>query len=92
VVVFEETEDAQGLRLLATCRNRTGVYRVGTYLGIACVLRGIMKCGRGEMMLLPRSRNAFGESGCRGRAGVVMSVGEVCGLHGGDFGARGTCW
>jgi hypothetical protein len=51
-----------------------------------------MECRRGEMVLLPRSGHAFGEGGCRGRAGVVMRVSEVCGLHGEGLGGRGTCW
>ena len=61
------------------------------YLNIRRILGGIAEGSRGEIMLLPRSRDAG--AGCCSRcvAGVIMGVGEVCGLHGGVSGEAWTC-
>ena len=52
-----------------------------------------MESARGVVVLLPRGEDAVGEGGRRSGAGVVVGVGEVCGLHGdgGGGGERETC-
>lgn len=68
---------------------RTSPARRGhdAYLGIAGVLGGLVKGGGGEIMLLPRRRNALVERGRRGGADVLVGAGEVGRLHGGRLGA-----
>jgi hypothetical protein len=53
-----------------------------TYLSIVSILGGIVKGGRGEVMLLPRGCDAVGARGSGGSARVVVGLDEVCRLHG----------
>jgi hypothetical protein len=62
-----------------------------TYLNVVRILGGITKGSRCEIMLLPRRRNAGAGSGSRCIPDVIMSLDEVCGLHG-DVSVEGwTC-
>ena len=55
------------------------------------ILLGIVKGGRGEVVLLPRGCDAVGAGRCRGGASVVMGLDEICRLHGGSGGEDWTC-
>lgn len=45
-----------------------------------------MKGGGGQVVLLPRGRDAIVARSSGGSAGVIMGVGKVGGLHGGGDG------
>ena len=65
--------------------------RERAHLGVVCVLGGIVKCGRREIMFVPRSRDALLEGCCCRGADVFMGFGEVCRLHGVVAGEGWTC-
>lgn len=78
MVVFEQAEDAEGLGALGLWDS---VVALEAYLGVACVLRGIVEESGCMVVLVPRSCDAAAERGRLGVADVLMGFGEMRRLH-----------
>lgn len=48
------------------------------YLCVVRVLGGVVKGGGGQVVLLPRRRDAVSAGRSRGGAGMVVGLGEMC--------------
>lgn len=59
-----------------------------THLGIVGVLGGFMEGRGGQLVLLPRGRDAVPIGGRRSVADMLVGLGEVCGLHGASVAAQ----
>jgi hypothetical protein len=88
VVVFEETENAQGL---LTREKSTVSWKVYSHLGVMSVLDGFLESSRSVVVLLPRGGYSVVEGGCRGCSDVLVGSGEGCRLHGDLVNSIRTC-
>jgi hypothetical protein len=81
VVVFEETEDAEGLGCVRLPQPQYYIER--SYLSIMRVLDGFVECAGGQVMLLPRDGDSAVKRGRRGDPDVLVRFGEGGRLHAG---------